>query len=192
MNTPAHVVLNLLVVGKGSGQPWKPILLGALLPDLPMVVMYAIERGMLGTPEIVIWQERYFSEGWQLFVDVFNSLPLMLVAYGIARFRSWRFLEFMALSMLLHASADLLVHNDDAHRHFLPMSSWRLESPVSYWDPKHFGHIFAPIELASVLVGSVWLMLRGDGAAVRRLGAGALVVTTLFVVFALLVWGPLA
>lgn len=191
MNTPAHVVLNLLVVGRGGGQPWKPILLGALLPDLPMVVMYLIERGLLGTPELVIWQDRYYSVGWQFFIDVFNSMPMIAMALVIAYARRWSFVQVLLWSMALHVSMDFLTHHDDAHRHFLPFSDWRFESAVSYWDPKHHGWIFAPLEFLFVVAGSGWLTSRGRGVAVRRLGVGILVATVLLIAFALIVWAPL-
>ena len=61
--------------------------------------------------------------------------------------------------MALHAAADLLVHADDAHRHLWPLSDWRFASPVSYWDPRHHGAWFAPVECVAALA-----ML----AAVRR------------------------
>ena len=191
VNTPAHVVLNLLVVGRGRGKPWKPILLGALLPDLPMLVMYAVERGLLGTSEAIIWQERYFADGWQLFIDLPNSLPLIFVAWAIARFRASAFLEILFLSMALHAGTDLLTHHADAHRHFLPLSDWRFRSPISYWDPAHQGRPFMALELAMLLIGSLWLVARGD-PAVRRLAVLILVVSALFIGFALAVWAPLA
>ncbi|MAE96469.1 MAG: hypothetical protein CL910_17620 [Deltaproteobacteria bacterium] len=191
MNTPAHVVLNLLVVGRGRGEAWKPILLGALLPDLPILLMYVVERGLLGTPEVVIWQERYFAEGWQLFVDLFNSLPLLFVAWAGARFRGAVFLEILFLSMAVHAGGDFLTHPDDAHRHFLPLSEWRFRSPLSYWDPAHHGRFFMVAELAMLLLGSLWLVARGD-RAVRRLAVGTLAISALFVAFALVVWAPLA
>ncbi len=190
VNTPGHIVLNLLVVGRGSGQPWKPILLGALLPDLPMLVLYAVERGVLGTPERLIWQQSYFSESWQLFIDVFNSLPLIGLLFVIAHLRRWPFVKVVAISMALHAGTDLLVHHDDAHRHFLPFSQWRFASPVSYWDPAHHGRMFAVSELGAVVFGCLWLSARGEGA-VRRLGVALLVATLGFVLFAVTTWGPL-
>ena len=190
MNTPAHVVLNLLVVGRGVGQPWVPILVGALLPDLPMVGMYVVERFALGTPEAVIWEERYFSAGWQLFVDVFNSLPFMAVGFALAWWRGSGFFQVLFLSMALHGVADLLTHHEDAHRHFLPLSAWRFRSPVSYWNPAFHGRTFLLLELGMLVAGSGWLIVRG-APAVRRLAWGVLAFTVLFVAFALLVWGPL-
>ena len=189
MNTPAHVVLNLLVVGRGGRtQPWLPVLLGAVVPDLPMVVFYGVERGLLGTPEPVIWGEAYFADGWQLFIDAFNSLPLVLVGLLVA----WRTrsvpLQLFFLSMGLHAVTDLLVHHDDAHRHFLPFSAWRFRSPVSYWDPQHFGALFAIAEALFVAAGCA-LLLRTSRPRQVRLVAGFTAAAYLaFAVFAIRAW----
>lgn len=191
VNTPGHVVLNLLVVGRGRGQPWAPILAGALVPDLPMLVMYVVERGLLGSSEALIWQDRYFAPGWQLFVDLFNSLPLIALGWVLARWRGSRILQLFFLSMGLHAGTDLLVHHDDAHRHFLPFSQWRFASPLSYWDPRYFGRYFLGAELLLVVLGSGHLVRRGQERAVRWIGAGTLLVTALFIAFALVFWSGL-
>jgi hypothetical protein len=74
-----------------------------------------------------------------------HSLPLVALAATLLRTAPAR--AFLA-SMALHAVADLLTHHDDAHRHLWPLSGWRFASPVSYWDPAHFGAWFAPLECA--------------------------------------------
>ncbi len=52
MNTPAHVVLNALVLGRGTGREhWAPITAGALVPDLPMFGFYLYQRAVLDAPE---------------------------------------------------------------------------------------------------------------------------------------------
>ncbi|MBW2241474.1 MAG: hypothetical protein JRH01_05765 [Deltaproteobacteria bacterium] len=188
VNTPAHVVLNLLVIGRGRGQPWVPILAGALIPDLPILVMYAVERGLLGTAETLIWQDRYFASGWQLFIDAFNSLPLIALGWLLAYWHGSRFLQPLFLSMGLHAGADFLVHNEDAHRHFLPITGWRFSSPVSYWDPRHFGQVFLGAEMLLIVLSSGHFIRRGQDRAVRFLGSGILAATALFIAFALVFW----
>ena len=121
MNTPTHVVLNALVLGHGRWRPqWLAITGGALVPDLPMVVFYVVERVALGTPERVVWSTRYFDPGWQMFIDVFNALPLI----GLGAFIAWRarasaWFVFFA-SMAVHCAVDFLVHREDAHAHFFP------------------------------------------------------------------------
>lgn len=169
MNTPAHIVVNAIVLRtfcnsgghSDSGSESRrsldgPIMLGAVLPDLPMFVFYGIQK-YLGTPEHEIWSSRYFAPTWQAFFDVFNSVFVvgLLLAIG------WRnrFLRLMALSMMLHAAADFPLHHDDGHRHFWPLE-FRFESPVSYWDFDHFGWFVLPLEVTCTVIGAVWLAFR--------------------------------
>ena len=56
--------------------------------------------------------------------------------------------------MVLHSLLDLPVHNDDAHRHFFPLSNYRFISPISYWDPNHYGGIVSVVELLLVLLAT--------------------------------------
>lgn len=189
MNTPAHVVLSAVALGRGRWHAtWLPISVGALLPDLPMFGFYAYQRLLRGTPETTIWSTLYFDPSWQLFFDLFNSLPLIGVGAAIA----WRFGASGALalfaSMALHCLADLPLHNDDAHRHFLPLTSWRFASPISYWDPRYFGRIVGVAELGFVVAGSIALVRRGPPLAWRNLGVATLAIYAAFVVFALTVW----
>ena len=59
MNTPAHVVLSAVVPGRrGRPRAWQAITLGAVLPDLPMIVFYGRQRLLQGTPEPVIRTQR--------------------------------------------------------------------------------------------------------------------------------------
>ena len=82
MNTPAHALINLALLGRVTPPAAVlGVLLGGLLPDLPMLVFYAAER-LQGTPEAVIWSERYFAPEWQAFFDAPNSL--VLIAAGAA------------------------------------------------------------------------------------------------------------
>ena len=93
MNTPAHAVLNLLVLGRRERpELLSPIALGALTPDLPMVWFYFREKVLCGTPEVVIWSESYFAPGWQRLFDLFNSLPLIALGAAVAwalKARGW-------------------------------------------------------------------------------------------------------
>lgn len=189
MNTPAHLVLSAVVLGRGRWQGlWWPITAGAVTPDSPMFGFYLYERLARGTPERVIWSDVYFQTDWQFFFDLFNSFPLL----GIAAFLSWRAkapraLAFFA-SMILHCLADLPLHHDDAHGHFEPLSSWRFASPISYWDPAHYGRIVGALELLGVVVGAGSLVWRSPVKAWRAVGAATLVSYGVFIAFALLVW----
>lgn len=187
MNTPAHLILNAVVLGRGSSRKlWTPIALGALLPDLPMFGFYLYQRLFVGSPEHLIWSELYFTSHWQAFFDVFNSLPIIgLLALVAWRARSPWWLACLA-SMALHCVADLPLHREDAHAHFYPISSWHFVSPVSYWDPRHHGDVFLSIELLGMLLGAAVLWRREP--AWRWLGVICVLIHLIFAAFAIVVW----
>ena len=176
MHTPAHVVLNLVALGRADRTRYLlPVLLGALIPDAPMFVFYVVERFVLDTPTPTLWRETYFEPGWQAFIDLFNSVPIILVGLFAAwRLRS-RFAMLLCLSMLLHVALDLPLHHDDAHRHFYPFSNWRFESPVSYWDPRHFGRILSGVE-AALALGCCWILFLRHRHAWPRIAVGSVAI----------------
>lgn len=152
MNTPGHAVLNLAVLGEGEDEARDvAVVVGALVPDLPMVLFYAWARLGAGLPERQIWGEAYFDPGWQAFFDVFNSAPLVLVLLWVAHRRSMPRTRVFGWSMMLHFALDLPLHGNDAHRHFFPLSDFRFESPLSYWDPEYFGGVVGSLEIALVV-----------------------------------------
>lgn len=160
MNTPAHGILNLLLLprqGAVAGVP--PVAVGAVLPDLPAMVFYVWER-LQSVPEKRIWSIDYFQPSWQAVFDGFHSLPLLALAWILARAMKARWGSLLLASMFLHAVADLPLHREDAHRHFFPFSDWRFESALSYWDPAHGGQWFFFAELIIVLVGTPILWRR--------------------------------
>ena len=167
MNTPAHALLNLLALGNREREAAvAPIIVGSILPDAPMFVFYAWQK-LLGVPEQLIWREKYYDPSWQGFFDVFNSLPLIILLGVLARVLGWRWIMWLAAAMALHVLFDLPLHHDDAHRHFFPFSDWRFESPISYWDPAHYGRISAIAEVAMSGFATAWLWHRYSGKAAR-------------------------
>lgn len=114
-----------------------------------------------------IWETLYFLEVWQLFFDAFNSAPLFLVIFGIAVWKKHLWWQLLAGSALLHIACDFPLHHDDSHRHFLPFSQFRFSSPVSYWDPKHFGIPLAILEAVLAIMASLYLLCRTKGKLVR-------------------------
>src|SRR5262245_25292111 len=173
LNTPAHAVLNLLALGRrGPFHAQSIIVAGALLPDVPMVLFYSFEKVVKQTSEVLIWTRAYYEPGWQVAFDGFHSIPLLVLGLTIAGWRRWTAIRLLFSSMLLHAVVDLPLHHDDAHRHFFPVSDWRFQSPVSYWDPSHHGGIIGPIEAGLVAVGCVVLYRSATSLAARCLVIG--------------------
>ena len=189
MDTGAHIICNLVVQSRSSeSRVFVAVLIGATLPDLPIMLFYAWESLVMNSAEPEIWSELYFKPGWQNFFDTFNSLPLIAVLLALGVYFKKQLISVLALSMALHVLLDLPFHHDDAHRHFFPFSDWRFFSPVSYWDPKYHGDIMQIIQIVIVIIGLVVLWLRHPGrlekATLAFLGVGYL----LFQVFVATVW----
>jgi len=175
MNTPGHSILNLAILGRARrpGTVW-PILLGSWLPDAALFVFYGWAK-LRGMPESVIWREAYYTPAWQDIFAIGNSMPLALMGLALSRWRGWSAGMALFASILLHHAGDLPLHHDDAHRHFWPLTDFRVISPISYWDPAHFGSLGALLEVLLVLLASVllWRWVR------PRLGRGLMVLTNL-------------
>ncbi len=75
----------------------------------------------------------------------------------------------VSASALLHSAIDFLVHRDDGHMHFWPLTEWRFQSPVSYWDPAHGGNWFGLFEAAVGIVLIVVLFRRYRSRRVRAM-----------------------
>ena len=167
MQTPAHVAISLFLWR--SSENWKQtlaIVSGAILPDLNMFFFYGFQK-LIGSSESDIWGKLYFQPEWQLFFDLFNSIPIYAVVAMIAYWIDRRLLFLLATSSLIHCLCDLPLHNDDAHRHFLPLSNWRFISPVSYWDPQHFGIVAAIVELVVAVAAAVYLSVGQFSHSIR-------------------------
>ena len=201
MNTPAHAIANLLLLGRRQDKHAAlAVTAGSLLPDLPILWFYFQEKVLRGTPEMVIWRESYYREGWQVFFDLFNSLPILGLLFSAVwwfesqRSRAYpgldgaRPLSLLFAGMAVHALCDLPLHNDDGHRHFWPLSDWRFENPISYWDPEHYGLWTVLAEIALVTVGSIWLYRfyreRWGRILVALIGASYLA----YIAYVLVVW----
>jgi len=189
MNTPTHVAASLLLwQGKHSPREVVAVIAGAILPDAAMFGFYAYQRVWSNQPEAVIWSTLYHLDSWQLVFNLFNSFPIAIYFLLICIWRKWNLGTLFFGSILLHLLCDLPLHHDDAHRHFLPLSTWKFESPVSYWDPHHYGHIFAPLEMLFAFGSCLYLMVRSPSRAIKIAAGTVFTLGLAFLVFALVVW----
>jgi hypothetical protein len=147
VHTPAHVVVNVAIAtGWISPEYALPVLMGAAIPDLPIVVLYIRERYFRGLPDEQIWRESYQQRFWQDLIHGAHSIPLTTSGMLVALFAGASGIAAFFGSMLFHALVDLPLHNEDAHRHFLPFSHYRFISPVSYWDVRYHARTIVIIE----------------------------------------------
>lgn len=166
MNTPTHITLALALLGKKNNPKRnKSVIAGALLPDVAMFFLFFYEV-IIQTPQRVIWEEKYFSPLWQNTTDLFNSIPIFVSILIFAWYKKIEWLQLVCLGALLHIAFDLPLHHDDGHRHFFPLTDWRFESPISYWDPAYYGQYWSVFELVLLLgTGYVaWNMLASKWA----------------------------
>jgi hypothetical protein len=155
MHTPGHALINLAFIGSMLGHEGA-VVLGAVLPDVPIFILYVRER-LRGTPEETIWSVCYQHRAWLAIIHGAHSIPLTALGIGVAwLLGASTFLAFFA-SAFLHACCDLPVHAIDAHRHFLPLSQYRFQSPFSYWDVRFHARYVALFEAALVLACSLFL-----------------------------------
>ena len=189
MNTLAHAVVNAGLLGRKAQPQWVAvIMLGAILPDLTMMIFYAIAK-LQGIPEQTIWQDLYNDPAWQLWFDIPNSIPLL----GLTALTFWKLQRpgwaLLFVSMLLHSLTDLPLHHHDAHRHFWPLTDWRFNSPVSYWDPKFYGDWFSAFEIFAVASGAVYLWRKFDHKRIRWLIGAVALGHISYLLYVILVWG---
>lgn len=153
MNTPSHMLIGAAVFARPPAPAsFAAALAGGLAPDLPMLALVLWSTRILGLPEQKVFGEFYYSDAWQAVFAIDHGVFTWGALLAFALLRGRPVLRAFAGSGLLHAVADLLTHHDDARRQFWPMTDWVFRSPVSYWDARYFGNVFAVFEVVLVIV----------------------------------------
>ncbi|PXW72682.1 hypothetical protein C7964_101797 [Loktanella sp. PT4BL] len=192
MNTPAHLIFGLTAFGKAE----RPAITGAafagaLIPDLSLYVLAGWHLLLLGTSPDIVFGQLYYSAAWQSIFRIDNSFIIWGIALALAGLYRAPVMIALCGAALLHLGFDFLLHNDDARAHFWPMSNWVFQSPVSYWDPRHYGNIAGAVEVALSLLccGILWRRYRGPWmrGLIALLGVSELAP---FVLFAIMFAGP--
>ena len=147
------------------------LLLGSVLPDLPLITLSIVTiaadtaNGLFGAAArpgdggsltgrlFDVW---FFENPWVISAyNLFHS-PVLLAGYlllGLAAWRrgrawgSWFF--WLSAAAMLHALTDIPLHVNDGPLLLFPFN-WQLRfiSPISYWDPAHYGRQWAIFEHA--------------------------------------------
>lgn len=172
MNTQTHVIMGAALFGRPAPRLAWVAAAGGLIPDLPMYFIVATLR-MSGFSLDDIFGRLYWQDWWQIANALGHSFPIwggMFAWSSLALLRARRrgdkprpaaaTVFALSASALLHSFIDFLCHRDDAHMHFWPLSQWRFRSPVSYWDPAHYGEWFGLFEAAVGLALGVVLFRR--------------------------------
>lgn len=161
MNTPSHMLIGAAVFGRPNAPAvMVAALAGGLAPDIPMVVMVLWSTRVLGLPEHAVFGKLYFSDTWQAVFAVDHGFFVWGAMMSLSVWGGFVLLRAFAGSGLLHAFADFLTHHDDARRQLWPITDWVFRSPVSYWDARYYGDVFAVFELALVVLLTTVLFWR--------------------------------
>lgn len=160
MQTPTHVLIAAAAFARpGAAKVNAAALAGGFLPDAFLFAVWGASK-LSGVPESDLWNRVYWSDGVQLGQAVSNSFPLFAAALGAALALKSRAGAVFAGAALIHLACDFLLHAKDAHQHFWPLTGWRFESPVSYWDPAHYGAYVGALEAVLGLALTAMLFRR--------------------------------
>lgn len=168
MNTPAHLVFGAAAFAR----PHLPrttlaALAGSFTPDLSLYALVGVSIWGLGIQPETVFRDLYYSPAWQQVFAVDNSFVLWGFAFALAlRARAAPAIAFCGAA-LLHLAFDFPLHTHDARMHFWPLTGWRFESPVSYWDGRAHARIAEPLVLVAVTALGLLIWVRFKTWAMR-------------------------
>lgn len=188
MITTTHIVTNALIAwgGRprgllGTSATRRAFVAGGLAPDLGLALMsagafafYPLIRGQtLPQTFALVYDELFYTSPVWIVAHNLLHAPLVLAAlYLLGRRTRWRWsspLSAFAAGCGLHTFMDIAVHHDDGPLLLFPLQwSLRFSSPLSYWDPAHYGDVIGPIDLFITVVGGAVLLIGGLRARDKR------------------------
>lgn len=162
--------------------------IGAILPDAFMGVFLANSIAKKN-PGDERWSKEYFQEPWQKMSAISNSFPLWTAALASgAALRlihppTGALVTTIAKSGLSHITIDFLTHSEDAHQHFWPLSDWRYNSPVSYWNVNQHANKVMPVEglMGLAALKTLWPRTSSIPQKIGLAGVGTTSAALLFV-----------
>ncbi|MBN8590599.1 MAG: metal-dependent hydrolase [Anaerolineae bacterium] len=169
MQLPSHLLITAFIDQHVSEKHVRKhtlaFLLGSVLPDFPFAVLtllYSAYYKWFGslppnsTSNVMEYLhfELFFRDPvWIIGHNTFHSLvvniSLLMIGVIGMRYRSyWGFTLFwLSAGMGIHTVIDVFTHTNDGPLIFFPINwTFRFRSPVSYWEPDHFGATFMIIE----------------------------------------------
>lgn len=177
MHTPTHIFLHLALrkyckTKKNIILP-KSFVYGAFAPDA-LLFLFVFEY----TP-YSLWQWKTLSQTFSYIFDtLYFTHPLWIFGYNILHapmmllfftgliiackkylWKFYRIFLFFIAGCALHTFLDIPLHHDDGPRIFYPFSDYIFRSPISYWDPNHFGNIVMIIELILAAIILIYIFL---------------------------------
>ena len=159
MNTPTHLIISAVLFAKPEQRKVTTVaLLGGFVPDFSLYFLFFWHQFIIGTPTKAIFEELYFSDYWQKIFAIDNSFIVWGIFLGLALFLKSGWMIAMSGAAFVHLMCDFPLHVDDARAHFWPLTMWKFESSISYWDSDHHGNIVSTLEflLVCVMLGVLW------------------------------------
>lgn len=191
MQTQSHFLLTAVLRDqlkkRKVAEPGKAALLGAVLPDMPLLLLtlgYAVYRQTdpVLAEEFIFgptYDALYFENPWWITGHSLFHSPVLVALYAaigywaLQRGRRWGApLLWFAAGCGFHAFIDILTHVNDGPLLFFPFNwTMRFTAPISYWDPNNGGRIFGLIEnglnlLIILYFGVQWWLKRRNRLAV--------------------------
>jgi hypothetical protein len=163
--------------GKVPNRAWIGAL-GALVPDLPMLLIVLVLKSW-AVPDPIIFGTLYWQDWWQIANAIGHNFWLwggiIVIALALrertsataAAIDRLSLILIAAMSAFLHLVIDFLCHREDAHMSLWPVTRWKFISPVSYWDPSHYGSYFSLFEAVLGLALAALLFARFSSVSLR-------------------------
>lgn len=188
MNTPTHLIMAAALFAKPEQRKvTTAALIGGFIPDFSLYFMFFWHQFVLETPTNITLNVIYYTDYWQQIFAIDNSFILWGIAVGLAFWLKNTWLIALTVTAFVHLLCDFPLHVDDARAHFWPITMWKFESPISYWDSNHHGNIFSIFEilLVCVMLGILWRRFKAAFPRVVILIAAVITIVP-FVVFNLI------
>jgi membrane-bound metal-dependent hydrolase YbcI (DUF457 family) len=162
VNTPSHWLIHTAIAKRANNPKLirSAFLWGAIAPDIALTLLsilsplYFRTQGMPFSEAMpYIFDTLYFKNPSWISAHHLLHAPLLLLLYAAILYplrnnRIAYWLLWFVAGCALHSLIDILTHYDDGPLLFFPINwTYRFHS-FSYWDPKHGGRWFAPLELA--------------------------------------------
>jgi hypothetical protein len=184
MTLSVHIAFNAaaLLQKNSKAQYFYPILFGAIVPDITMILFFIWNGLILKLPSRVLWDTLYFQPKWAIWFDIPHSFIVVGILLGLAYYYKKPWWIYFFGSMALHSVLDFPVHQEDAHAHFWPFS-YRFSSPISY-----YRHGFQYVELIIFVLSSLYVYKKLPDTKLKYVWLSFSIIWTLFIVFGLLIF----
>lgn len=145
MRTFSHVVIALAAGNRAKRSSRLAFAAGSALPDLPLLTLTGVS--MLTSPSWAEGMKRMHhayenSSVWIGLHNASHSLAVLVVAALVIIFLKTsptrNLLLWTVAGATLHTVTDIVTHANDGPMFLYPLSNFRFQSPVSYWDPGSF------------------------------------------------------